>query len=112
MTVVTIRVDSDEDAARITATLTALGYEVRREVDSVEHWIAGLCTAHQLSPVACDVFRRMISGQSNAEIADALCITRAQVKWHMHNIFAATGASNREALLRMALMLPSVPKDG
>jgi hypothetical protein len=47
----------------------------------------------------------VLSGKTNEEIGRTLEISRATVKWHMHNIFAKTNTGNRESLLRLALQL-------
>jgi ATP/maltotriose-dependent transcriptional regulator MalT len=52
-----------------------------------------------------DILDRVLQGSSNREISEALEISKATVKWHMHNIFTKTGATTREALLREALQL-------
>jgi ATP/maltotriose-dependent transcriptional regulator MalT len=50
----------------------------------------------------------VLQGASNREISETLEISKATVKWHMHNIFTKTGSRTREALLRDALQLRNV----
>ena len=50
----------------------------------------------------------MLAGRNNDEISKDLEISRATVKWHMHNVFAKTNTGNRESLLRLALQLGGV----
>nr|WP_255215988.1 helix-turn-helix transcriptional regulator [Pseudenhygromyxa sp. WMMC2535] len=52
-----------------------------------------------------DILERVLAGRNNEEIGVDLEISRATVKWHMHNIFAKSNTSNRESLLRLALQL-------
>ena len=51
-----------------------------------------------------DVSEELV-GVCRGQISRALDISRATVKWHMHNIFAKSNTGNRESLLRLALQL-------
>lgn len=46
-----------------------------------------------------EVFRQLIEGRSNMEIADALCLSEATVKKHVSNIFRKLQAKNRVQLI-------------
>ena len=104
-------VDDDEQASKITALLEALGYEPVRELDHNApqtrlRWaVARLASTAKLTDRERDILDRVLQGRLNAEIGEELGISKATVKWHMHNIFTKTGASTREALLREALQL-------
>lgn len=104
-------VERDEQAAKITALLEALGYEVVRDLapDSAQtrlRWaVARLESKAMLTPREADVLELVLQGKSNGEIGAALEISKATVKWHMHNVFTKTGTTTREALLREALQL-------
>ncbi len=106
-----IRVTTDDDANRISAVLEALGYCVLRELAEGDapsrlHWaISRLTDFHKLTEREQDLLGCVLSGQTNEEIGRSLEISRATVKWHMHNIFAKTNTGNRESLLRLALQL-------
>jgi DNA-binding CsgD family transcriptional regulator len=106
-----IRVATDHDAARISAVLEALGYKVLRELDEGDgpsrlRWaVHRLGQRHRLTSREQDILERVLCGSSNHEIGRALEISRATVKWHMHNLFAKTNTNNRESLLRLALQL-------
>lgn len=106
-----IRVSHDDDANRISAVLEALGYSVLRELDEGDapsrlHWaVTRLARFHKLTEREQDLLECVLSGKTNEEIGRALEISRATVKWHMHNIFAKTNTGNRESLLRLALQL-------
>jgi len=106
-----IRVAHDHDAGRISAVLEALGYKVLRELDEGDapsrlRWaINRLAQRHRLTAREQDILERVLSGSSNQEIGRELEISRATVKWHMHNVFAKTNTNNRESLLRLALQL-------
>ena len=108
---VEIRIDSDDDASRVGAVLEALGYEVVRQLDPGDgpgrlSWaIDRLTRRHGLTPREREVLAGVLDGHSNRALARALDISRATVKWHLHNVFAKTRAANREALLRVALQL-------
>lgn len=106
-----IRVTTDDDANRISAVLEALGYSVLRELDEGDapsrlHWaVTRLARFHKLTEREQDLLECVLSGKTNEEIGRTLEISRATVKWHMHNIFAKTNTGNRESLLRLALQL-------
>ena len=104
-------VDDDEQANKITALLEALGYEAVRDVDhgSTEtrlRWaVTRLTKSANLTDRERTILDRVLRGEGNTQIGAALEISKATVKWHMHNIFTKTGATTREDLLRVALQL-------
>jgi DNA-binding CsgD family transcriptional regulator len=107
-------VADDEQAAKITALLDALGYEAIREIDDSTaqtrlRWaIHRLAQRTRLTGREQDIVALVLDGLLNPEIAEHLEITRSTVKWHMHNIFTKTGTTNREGLIREALQLGGV----
>lgn len=108
---VRIWVDRDDDANRVSAVLEALGYTVLRELEEGDgparlRWAVNrLARRHKLTSREQDILERVLAGRNNDEIGKDLEISRATVKWHMHNIFAKTNTGNRESLLRLALQL-------
>lgn len=110
-TEVTIHVDADADADRIRAVLEALGFSVVRALEQGEAksrlaWaVDGLSAKYDLTERERDVLAGLLEGHDNRSLAAALDISRATVKWHLHNVYAKTGTQNREALLRVALQL-------
>lgn len=104
-------VDDDEQANKITALLEALGYEAVRELDHGSpqtrlRWaVTRLANAAKLTERERDILDSVLQGRLNNEIGEELGISKATVKWHMHNIFTKTGTTTREALLREALQL-------
>ena len=108
---VRIWVSTDEDANRVSAVLEALGYIVVRELEEGDgparlRWAdQRLAKRHKLTDREQDILGCVLAGGNNDEIAKQLEISRATVKWHMHNVFAKTNTSNRESLLRLALQL-------
>jgi ATP/maltotriose-dependent transcriptional regulator MalT len=104
-------VEDDEQAAKITALLEALGYEVVRDLDHgtaqnrLAWAITRLTQKAALTEREADVLTLVLHGRNNSEIAEALEIRKATVKWHMHNIFTKTNTATREQLLREALQL-------
>jgi DNA-binding CsgD family transcriptional regulator len=110
-TEVRIWVDADDDANRVSAVLEALGYTVLRELEEGDgparlRWaVSRLSQRHKLTLREQDILERVLAGRSNHEISRDLEISRATVKWHMHNIFAKTNTTHREGLLRLALQL-------
>jgi DNA-binding CsgD family transcriptional regulator len=111
---VRIWVESDDDANRISAVLEALGYTVLRELEEGDgpsrlRWAVNrLSRRHKLTLREQDILERVLAGRNNDEIGRDLEISRATVKWHMHNVFAKTNTGNRESLLRLALQLGGV----
>jgi DNA-binding CsgD family transcriptional regulator len=109
-------VDGDEQANKITALLEALGYDAVREIDHDSpqtrlRWaVTRLSTQAKLTDREISILDRVLQGNSNGEIGEELGISKATVKWHMHNIFTKTGAKTREALLREALQLGGVAR--
>lgn len=107
-------VASDEQAAKITALLEALGYEVVRDLDRgtaqnrLSWAVTRLTQKAKLTEREADVLALVLQGRSNGEIASALDIRKATVKWHMHNLYLKTATATREQLLREALQLGSV----
>ncbi|MFV8755665.1 LuxR C-terminal-related transcriptional regulator [Nannocystaceae bacterium ST9] len=112
-----IRIDSDDDAARIAAVLEALGYEVVRELDEGQgrgrlDWaIDQLGRRYGLTEREREVLAGVLEGRSNAVVASGLEISQATAKWHLHNVFGKTKTNNRESLLRLALQLGSPRSD-
>jgi DNA-binding CsgD family transcriptional regulator len=110
-TEVCIWVDGEDDANRVSAVLEALGYTVLRELEEGDgparlRWaVSRLSLRHKLTLREQDILERVLAGRNNHEISHELEISRATVKWHMHNIFAKTNTTQREALLRLALQL-------
>jgi DNA-binding CsgD family transcriptional regulator len=108
-------VDDDEQASKITALLEALGYDPVRDLEqgspvSRLRWaVARLSNQAHLTERERDILDRVLQGSSNHDIGELLGISRATVKWHMHNIFTKTGSRTREALLRDALQLRTTP---
>jgi DNA-binding CsgD family transcriptional regulator len=110
-TEVHIRVAHDDDATRISAVLEALGYTVLRQLDEGDgpqrlRWaVTRLARRHKLTSREQDILELVLEGRTNTQIGRALDISRATVKWHMHNVFAKTNTGTRESLLRLALQL-------
>ena len=106
-----IRVAQDDDASRIAAVLEALGYRVMRELDEGDApqrlaWaVTRLARRHKLTSREQGILALVLDGHNNEAVGRKLQISRATVKWHMHNLFAKTNTGNRESLLRLALQL-------
>lgn len=89
-TEVRVWVEGDEDASRVSAVLEALGYSVIREFDegdaeARQRWTVGrLARRHKLTPREADILEQVLEGSNNEQIATALDMSRATVKWHMH----------------------------
>jgi DNA-binding CsgD family transcriptional regulator len=114
-TEVHVRVHDDADAVRITAVLEALGFRVVRLLDDADggtrlRWaVDRLSRLHHLTEREREVLAGVLEGHHNERLATKLGISRATVKWHLHNVFAKIGVASREALLRVALELAPEP---
>ena len=53
---------------------------------------------HDLSAREQEVFRCLLEGSTNAEIAQKLFVSESTVKFHVHNLLQKTGASSRAQL--------------
>src|SRR5262245_10186581 len=97
---VQIRVESDADATRITALLEALGYRVVRRLDEADGptrlgWaIERISRRYRLTTREREVLAGVLDGASNERLAAHLGLSRATVKWHLHNVFAKTNVGN------------------
>jgi DNA-binding CsgD family transcriptional regulator len=113
-----IRVETDADATRVTALLEALGYAVVRRLDDADGarrlgWaVERMSRLHRLTAREREVLLGVLEGDSNERLATRLELSRATVKWHLHNVFTKTNVGNREALLRAALELPKTNPAG
>ncbi|MGE0599963.1 MAG: alpha/beta fold hydrolase [Dehalococcoidia bacterium] len=78
--------------------------------DAIEHFEDRLDAAEntpgnelRLSPREVDVLRLVVSGFTNASIAEALTISRSTVDRHVANIYAKAGVHNRAEVVRWAI---------
>ncbi|WP_280524041.1 helix-turn-helix transcriptional regulator [Enhygromyxa salina] len=102
----------------MSAVLEALGYTVLRELEEGDgpsrlRWAVNrLSRRHKLTAREQEILERVLAGRNNEDISKDLEISRATVKWHMHNIFAKSNTGNRESLLRQALQLGANRSEG
>lgn len=105
--VVEFSVEGDDDARRVAAVLEALGYQTRRVLDvpaERKKWRTEKAIRHyRLTSREADVLRLVLEGRSNDEIAAGLEVSRATVKWYMHNLLIKMDARNREAIMLKVL---------
>ncbi|MBK3558083.1 response regulator transcription factor [Streptomyces sp. MBT56] len=62
----------------------------------------------ELTPREREIFRLMVSGISNAEIADACSLSQKTVKFHVSNILRKLGMKNRIQAVVRARGVPCV----
>ncbi|MBQ8305314.1 MAG: hypothetical protein IJX90_03750 [Blautia sp.] len=72
--------------------------EARKEQSEKEKFYQ-YAMQHDLSARERDMLRLLLEEKSNAEIADALCISENTVKFHIRNLLQKTGCRNRNDLL-------------
>jgi DNA-binding CsgD family transcriptional regulator len=105
---ITIRCEDDEHAHRVATILETIGYPVVRDIETPADLSAEVGRAHKLTAREQDVLDGVVRGWSNERIAREIDVSRATVKWHMHNVFAKTNTGTREDLLRLVLTGPRV----
>ena len=105
-----ITVSDDGQAHKVSAVLGALGYTVTRTPgpastpeDRMDAIVAGWSRDYKLADREQDILKMVLDGNDNQQIGLELGISKATVKWHMHNLFAKTNTSNVTGLLRLAL---------
>ena len=82
---------------------TNLDVRIRGIAESVlAHLGAGPGTPMAFSSRELDVLAQIRQGRANREIADALGISDAGVRYHLRNIYRKTGATRREDIARKA----------
>jgi len=99
--------EGDEHAHRAACILEAVGYTVVRDIaglDTIADRARAIGEKFKLTTREQDVFDGVIRGRSNEQIARELDISRATVKWHMHNVLSKTNTGTREQMLRLALL--------
>ena len=54
---------------------------------------------HDLSAREKEVLRLLLTGQSNAQIAESLFVSESTIKYHVHNLLQKTGCTSRRQLI-------------
>ena len=107
----------NEHANRIAAVLEALGYDAVREPSSLAPADRQRVCADRMAKLyslTCreeEVLGCVLQGFTFDQIAAAIEISRATVKWHMHNLLCKTGARDQRELLHKALFAEPSPTD-
>jgi DNA-binding CsgD family transcriptional regulator len=65
--------------------------------------LAGLVARYGISPREREIISLMITGKSNREISEALCISNETVKKHIYNAYRKIGVKNRVQLVNTVL---------
>ncbi len=68
---------------------------------SSEELLEELIQKYEISPREAEVFKLLIAGSTNGEIAKQLYISENTVKFHVRNILKKTGCANRTELTRL-----------
>ena len=79
-------------------------------VQEQERRINELDLIERLTERENEVMLLLINGKTNKEIADELIIVERTVKYHVSNIYAKTGVSNRTELTNLILRKPQPPQ--
>ena len=80
------------------------GYAAETGIEPVHRQIA----KDHLTKRELDILRLVVSGATNTEIGDSLFVSYNTVKFHMKNLYAKMGASNRVNLTQIARQLDLV----
>ena len=80
------------------------GLAAQRRGVTVRGIASSIATSYGLNSTQLDVLELVLEGRSNAEIGATLGLERGGVKWTLHNVLTKTGETNREGLLRLALL--------
>jgi LuxR family transcriptional regulator, maltose regulon positive regulatory protein len=65
----------------------------------------GSSLAEQLTPREVTILKRLESGLSNKEIAEAIFLSEGTLKWHLHNVYSKLNVKNRSGAMARARML-------
>ena len=79
--------------------------------DQTPSIIFGKITNHDLTERELEILKEMLTGDSNQEIADRLCLSAGTVKRHVENMLFKTGFHTRTELVAEAVRLGIVVTD-
>jgi LuxR family transcriptional regulator, maltose regulon positive regulatory protein len=61
--------------------------------------------SERLTPRECSILKRLESGLSNKEIAEAIFVSEGTLKWHLHNVYGKLYVKNRSGAITRARTL-------
>ena len=61
--------------------------------------------SEHLTPREISILRRLESGLSNKEIAEAIFVSEGTLKWHLHNVYGKLNVKNRTGAMTRARAL-------
>lgn len=79
----------------------------RRLLSSLVRKMVSRDPSDGLTPRENEILRKLVAGQSNREIADALFITKETVRWHLRSAYAKLGVHDRDSAARILNPPPS-----
>jgi LuxR family transcriptional regulator, maltose regulon positive regulatory protein len=59
----------------------------------------------RLTPREISIIKRLESGLSNKEIAEAIFVSEGTLKWHLHNVYSKLNVKNRSGAMARARTL-------
>jgi LuxR family maltose regulon positive regulatory protein len=59
----------------------------------------------RLTPREISILKRLESGLSNKEIAEAIFVSEGTLKWHLHNVYSKLNVKNRSGAMTRARTL-------
>ena len=65
----------------------------------------GLGLGEQLTRREISILKRLESGLSNREIAEAIFVSEGTLKWHLHNVYTKLNVKNRSGAMTRARTL-------
>jgi LuxR family transcriptional regulator, maltose regulon positive regulatory protein len=61
--------------------------------------------SERLTPREVSILKRLESGLSNKEIAEAIFVSEGTLKWHLHNVYSKLNVKNRSGATTRARTL-------
>jgi LuxR family maltose regulon positive regulatory protein len=66
---------------------------------------ASTALGQQLTKREVSILKRLESGLSNKEIAEAIFVSEGTLKWHLHNVYSKLSVRNRPGAMAKARKL-------
>jgi LuxR family transcriptional regulator, maltose regulon positive regulatory protein len=87
-------------------TLVEAALLLRQQIDPGNQGrSAGSGLGEQLTRREVSILKRLESGLSNREIAEAIFVSEGTLKWHLHNVYSKLNVKNRSGAMARARTL-------
>jgi ATP/maltotriose-dependent transcriptional regulator MalT len=78
---------------------------LREQIDPLVADLCGSGLGEQLTRREVSILKRLESGLSNKEIAEAIFVSEGTLKWHLHNVYSKLQVKNRSGAMARARTL-------